>query len=129
MLSVEEMKRKIIDYCQTTSCCNCPLDPDGICFIFATDEEIIANYNTLNNAGAFGKDNTQETKQDETQSNKHFKGYIFDSIVYRYQLARERQLMWEITKEKEDSETARRSYKRDVMRFIEILDEVIGEHD
>lgn len=65
---------------------------------------------------------------------KHLKGYMFDSLVYRYKLARHR--MAEMEKE-EDLKCGKRKeleyYKlmedRDVRRFIEILAEAIGERD
>lgn len=70
---------------------------------------------------------------------KHLKGYIFDSLVYRYQLALEqrteilaRQYIWS---EKFNNRTEAEAYvrqhenKRDLMAFINILEEAIGEHD
>lgn len=66
--------------------------------------------------------------------NIHLKGYMFDSLVYRYKLARHRMTELEI----EENRTATHPHKmsfflqneeRDVMRFIQILDEAIGEHD
>lgn len=65
--------------------------------------------------------------------NKHFKGYMFDSLVYRYKLAREQAMQYElmIAKRNGDSKesTIIHTARRDIMRFIEILDEAIGEHD
>lgn len=66
---------------------------------------------------------------------KHLKGYMFDSLVYRYKLARHKMTEMEIAEERKSSHP-RHDYnyylkqeERDVMRFIQILDEVIGEHD
>lgn len=59
---------------------------------------------------------------------KHLNGYMFDSLVYRYQLARQ-----EVAKfnayynNKRSLEQETMSANRDIMRFIEILDELIGE--
>lgn len=68
------------------------------------------------------------------KNDKHLKGYVFDSLVYRYKLARHRMSEME---QAEDLKCGKQKdidhYKwledRDVMRFIEILDEAIGEHD
>lgn len=67
--------------------------------------------------------------------NKHLKGYIYDSLIYRYKLARHKMTEFEIAEEKKMLKP-RYDYnhfisieERDVMRFIEILDEAIGEHD
>lgn len=130
MLSIEEMREKIRDYCNTTNCYYCLLDSNNHCYSDATDEEIIKNYSIINSAGGFDEDDSQEeTKKDETQDNIHLNGYIFDSLMYRYQLARERQLMYEIAKEGINPETARHRCGRDVNRFREILEEAMGEHD
>lgn len=65
---------------------------------------------------------------------KKIKGYGFDSLVLRYKMAREAQARLEekecvkkgeITK----AEHAFSRAERDTMRFIQILDELIGEHD
>lgn len=60
---------------------------------------------------------------------------MFDSLVYRYKLARHKMTEFEIAEAKK-AQDYKRDYKyyydmeeRDVMRFIEILDEAIGEHD
>lgn len=70
-----------------------------------------------------------------TRANKHLKGYMFDSLVYRYKLARHKMTEMEIAEAKK-AHDYKHDYKdyydmeeRDVMRFIEILDEAIGEHD
>lgn len=130
MLSVEEMREKIKDYCNTTTCYYCLLDSGNHCYYDATDEEVIKNYSIINSAGGFNEDDSQEeVNQDKTQDNIHLNGYIFDSLTYRYQLARERQLMYEIVKEGVEPKIARDRFNRDMMRFVQILDEAIGEHD
>lgn len=68
---------------------------------------------------------------------KHLKGYIYDSLVYRYQLALYKaslkdaeDIMIRDYTSKEDAEArARFNYNRDMMRFCEILNEAIGDHD
>lgn len=66
---------------------------------------------------------------------KHLKGYMFDSLVYRYKLARQKMTEIEIiedsrsTSPRYDREYFLRLEKRDIQRFIEILDEAIGAHD
>lgn len=68
------------------------------------------------------------------EDNKHLKGYMFDSLVYRYKLAREQMMQYELMIAKRDGNwrkegNIRHIADRDVMRFINILDEAMGEHD
>lgn len=73
--------------------------------------------------------------QDEHK--KHLKGYMYDSLVYRYQLARykaslkdtEDIMEKENISRKEAEAVARLNCDRDLMRFCQILNEAIGEHD
>lgn len=64
---------------------------------------------------------------------KHLKGYVYDSLIYRYKLARQKALEYDLQAcrrtQRGDEACLRHEAERDVMRFIEILDEVIGEHD
>ena len=68
---------------------------------------------------------------------KHMKGYIFDSLVYRYKIAledtvvtrAERYQQDKFCSKKEAEMYVRNLNNRDLMRFIQILDEAIGEHD
>ena len=65
--------------------------------------------------------------------NKKMKGYAFDSLVFRYKIAREaqmraEQLEYKKTGEINKVENAKHLAERDLMRFIQILDEAIGEH-
>ena len=70
-----------------------------------------------------------ETYKNKEQDEKHLKGYMFDSLVYRYQVARYSLADYE-AKEKGKNISHEREYaKRDIMRFIQILDEAMGEHD
>ena len=85
--------------------------------------------------------NTKLTKAIEYYDNKdvhkkHLKGYIFDPLVYRYQLALYKaslkdaeDLCFKGMSRVEAEKTARMNMNRDMMRFIQILDEAIGEHD
>ena len=69
--------------------------------------------------------------------NKNYKGYMYDSLCYRYQLARYKAceadaMDWVITKgmsKREAEAQARKAYERDCLRFYQILDEAIGEHN
>lgn len=66
---------------------------------------------------------------------KHTKGYMYDSLCYRYQLARYKAMEIDINTFaidlglKEAERKAKGLYERDCMRFYQILDEAIGEHD
>ena len=68
---------------------------------------------------------------------KHTKGYIYDSLCYRYQLARYKaceadamnMVMTKGISKREAEAKARNLYERDCIRFYQILDEAIGEHD
>ena len=64
------------------------------------------------------------------KSDKHIKGYMYDSLVYRYMMAREKMAEYEWLLDKSREKTFyQSSARRDIMRFCEILDEAIGEHD
>jgi len=75
--------------------------------------------------------------KNKEEHKKHLKGYIYDSLVYRYQLALYRASLKDaedmVTRDyiskKEAEAKARRNYNRDLMRFCEILDEAMGVHD
>lgn len=61
---------------------------------------------------------------------KRVKGYGYDSLCLRYKIAREAQMRAEIHNKYEgDRYRAQRAADRDMMRFYQILDELIGEHD
>lgn len=70
-------------------------------------------------------------------NDKHLKGYMFDSLVYRFKDAQSKSFMYEVMTLKstrglsqiEAEEGVRDKHNRDMMRFIQILDEAIGEHD
>ena len=65
---------------------------------------------------------------------KKIKGYGFDSLVFRYKIAREAQARLEEKEYRRNGEITKAEHafsraERDTMRFIQILDELIGEHD
>lgn len=86
-----------------------------------------------------------ETKKDgifefvpANETIKHTKGLLFDSLAYRYIVAREGKRQSEIEEGKRYNvkdnwdriiKYANDSYKRDLLKFLELLDEAIGEHD
>ena len=67
-----------------------------------------------------------------TIDDKKLKGYQFDSLAYRYIRAREQMAEYEYTKDpnvKNSKDHYRLQANRDILRFIQILNEVIGEHE
>jgi hypothetical protein len=73
---------------------------------------------------------------DRDEHEKHLKGYMYDSLVYRYQLILYKASLRDVEdfclngmSRGEAEKTAKHNYTRDLMRFIQILDEAIGEHD
>ena len=68
---------------------------------------------------------------------KHLKGYMFDSLVFRfkeYQAKAFNADKMDLMKgkgyaEPKAHEVVSRRHERDMMRFIEILHEAIGDHD
>lgn len=67
----------------------------------------------------------------------HIKGYMFDSLVYRFKDYQARAFHAEVLEYKRNHNApeleamiiVRDQHNRDLMRFIQILDEAIGEHD
>lgn len=67
----------------------------------------------------------------------HMKGFMFDSLVFRFKEYQAKAFQSEVVDYKykyNTSETEARNrvqdrHNRDLMRFINILDEAIGEHD
>lgn len=70
-------------------------------------------------------------------NNKHTKGFMFDSLVFRFKDYQSRAFMAEVNdykyshavSEMEARQQVHRRHDRDLMRFIQILDEAIGEHN
>ena len=71
------------------------------------------------------------------ENDKHLKGYMFDSLIYRFKNYQQKAFNYDVILYKAqknlprlDAEIAIKDrYERDLMRFIQILDEAIGEHD
>lgn len=71
------------------------------------------------------------------ENDKHLKGYMFDSLIYRFKNYQQKAFNYDVMLYKAqknlpriDAEIAIKDrYERDLMRFIQILDEAIGEHD
>ena len=69
--------------------------------------------------------------------NKHMKGFMFDSLVYRFKFYQEKVFNLEVQElkyqrnvsELEARTLVQNRHGRDLMRFIEILNEAMGEHD
>lgn len=59
---------------------------------------------------------------------KKIKGYGYDSLCLRYNIARDAQAKLE-GQNYGDMERAMKMAKRDKLKFYQILDELIGEHD
>ena len=71
-----------------------------------------------------------ESPDEEKQ--KHLKGYMYDSLVYRYIRARERIAEFERISDGKHlifNDSYARRANRDIVKFCQILDEAIGEHD
>lgn len=64
-----------------------------------------------------------------TKADSHLKGYIYDSLVFRYMKARDAEAELGRLTQKVSYETSVKRANRDKMRFNEILNEAIGEHD
>ena len=68
----------------------------------------------------------------DTSDEKHLNGYIFDSLMYRYIRAREQMAEYEFirnTSKQHDKEYFYKQAKRDIVKFAQILDDAIKEHD
>ena len=71
-----------------------------------------------------------------TIDDKKLKGYQYDSLVYRYIRAREQMAEYEYLRDQQSKisnhlewNEYRQRANRDIMRFVQILDETIGEHE
>lgn len=66
----------------------------------------------------------------DTIDEKKLKGYQYDSLIYRYIRAREAMAEWEWERDHSHERAWYfKSADRDIMRFCQILDEVIGERE
>lgn len=67
----------------------------------------------------------------------HTKGYMYDSLIYRFKDYQARAFQSEVIdykysyncSELDAREKVKGRHDRDLMRFVHILDEAIGEHD
>ena len=67
----------------------------------------------------------------------HTKGFMYDSLIYRFKDYQSRAFPMEVldykqkhnASELEAREQVKNRHDRDLMRFIQILNEAIGEHD
>lgn len=94
-------------------------------------EENVSNF--PDDLKEFQKENNKQNTENKTSNAeydlKHYYGYIFDSLVYRYKLAREMQARYEIECKHSKHDDAEHRANRDICRFIEILNEVMPKHD
>ena len=68
---------------------------------------------------------------------KHLKGYMYDSLIYRFKDYQARAFQIEVIdlknkynmSEIEARNKVKDNHTRDLMRFIQILNEAMGEHD
>ena len=72
----------------------------------------------------------------DTTDEKKLKGYQYDSLAYRYIRAREAMAEYEYLRDRQSNISNhiewtkyRQRANRDIMRFIQILNEVMGEHE
>lgn len=79
--------------------------------------------------GSIDIDDLMDLYNNKDENKKHLKGYMYDSLVYRYQLARYTQADYEALQRNRDLFKERQYAERDIARFIQILNEAIGEHD
>lgn len=79
-----------------------------------------------------------EAAKSKMLEERRLKGYAFDSLVYRYRIAREAQARADAENDLRTGKTDQRhdalkhrmdQANRDLMAFVRILDDVIGEHD
>ena len=79
-----------------------------------------------------------EAAKSKMLEERRLKGYAFDSLVYRYRIAREAQARADAENDLRCGRTDQRAdaYRRhqeradrDLIAFIKVLDDVIGEHD
>ena len=73
----------------------------------------------------------------DINNEKHMKGFMFDSLVYRFKDYQAKAFMSEVNNckyshavsEMEARQRIQDRHNRDLIRFTQILDEAIGEHD
>ena len=85
--------------------------------------DVISNYQDFVAETVYDPSGSPEKES----SQKHLNGYIYDSLMYRYIRARE--AMAQLEKESDCSIDSFKQARRDIMRFCQILNEAMGEHD
>lgn len=80
------------------------------------------------------QDEVERAVQGVDELEKKMRGYAFDSLIFRYKMAREKQAQWDAYQYSKQGKIEKAEHQkdlaeRDIMRFIQILDDVIGEHD
>lgn len=93
--------------------------------------------NVENNIRQMCREEVELALSNHKPEEKHLKGYMFDSLVYRFKDYQARAFSMEVVDLKNRrncSELDARKiiedrHNRDLVRFIQILDEAIGEHD
>ena len=73
-----------------------------------------------------------EKSEKEKKELKRLKGYGYDSLALRYQKARYELAQYESKADMRVGKNPERAFERaerDFMRFIQILNDIIGEHD
>ena len=71
---------------------------------------------------------SDESNKLTNEQKKHLNGYMFDRLVYRYQLARQELAKYiSYYNSNRPLEQENRNANRDIMRFVQILDELVGE--
>lgn len=99
------------------------------------NKDVFSKYVNQMRLPAYKKFGFADSKIETTD--KKLKGYMFDSLVFRFKEYQLRAFQIEVmdykynhnTNEQEARNKIRDRHNRDLMRFIQILDEAIGDHD
>lgn len=82
------------------------------------------------------REKEKAVKKTEIKDEKRVKGYGYDSLVFRFKEARYKQAEFEAIEARKNGkdpytakERADKRAERDFMRFCQILDDLLGEHD
>ena len=111
-----------------------PVQPIELCPRCKKQFEILLNDFFNNKVWKYIMNSTQNVFN---EYNKNYKGYMYDSLCYRYQLARYKAceadaidlVMTKGISKREAEAKARQAYERDCLRFYQILYEAMGEHN
>lgn len=106
------------------------IEPDGIYINHVPIECLLEDTKSPGAASAALKEILNRI--DKQAEIKHLKGYIYDSLVYRYKNAREKLAIYEDIEKRKAGKPPRdyqEDAQRDILRFCQILTEAIGEHD